>query len=191
MTDYNFTKRIDNIKEIIKHLFGPKAISQYIIVSIIFLLGHLTGYNKAMHKYEKKEVVNQQLNTNQVTSDIQNKTANTQDANSSYTEKFFNKKGVLVHEIEKKYENRASDLSFTKHTDLSIVNSAITSATFSTIEERQESNWLIGFSIPVKFHPDFQDVNAQFGYMLLGPIYITAQTDYKFSKPTVGFLVNF
>lgn len=184
---------MSNTKEILKHFFGPKAIWENVTLLIIFSSGFMVGHNwnKLKLTIQKKEVINQQINTAQVSSVTQDKVASNQIDNSSYTEKFFNKKGILVHEIDKKQENRASDSRFTNHTDLSIVNSEITSATFSTTEERSESNWLIGFSIPVKFHPDFQDVNAQFGYRLLGPIYVTAQTDYKFSKPTVGFLINF
>lgn len=184
---------MSNTKEILKHFFGPKAIWENVTFLIIFSSGFFVGHNwdKLKLIIQRKETINQQLNTAQVSSATQNKVSSNQLDNSSYTEKFFNKKGVLVHEIEKKHEDRASDLSFTNHTDLSEVNSQVTSATFSTIEERPESNWLMGFSIPVKFHPDFQDVNAQFGYRLLGPVYITAQTDYKFKKPTVGFLINF
>lgn len=184
---------MSNTKEILKHFFGPKSIWDNITLLMLFSSGFCVGHNWNRLKIfaQKKEVVNQQINTAQVSSVTQDKTMSNQFDNSSYTEKFFNKKGVLVHEVEKKHKNRASDFSFTDHTDLSIVNSAITSATFSTTEERLESNWLIGFSIPVKFHPDFQDVSAQFGHRLLGPVYVTAQTDYKFSKPTVGFLINF
>jgi hypothetical protein len=183
--------KMSNTKEILKHFFGPKAIISYTEYATLIICGFLVGYNYHRYKLVKKETVNQQTTVTQVTSDIQNKVANTQDVNSSYTEKFFNRKGVLVHEIEKKHENRASDLSFTNHTDLSEVNSQVTSATFSTIETSYQSTWLLGFSVPLKLQPNFRDVDFQIGYRLLGPIYVTGRSDYRFSEPRVGFLINF
>lgn len=160
-------------------------------ITILFI-GFICGYFLRMYQsHQNKEVINQQVNNTQSSSIIQNEVQNSQDIDSSYTEKFFNKKGILVHEIVKKQENRASDLSYTNHTNLNSINSKITSATFSSIEERQESNYLIGFSIPFKIHPEFSDIDFQMGYRVLGPIYIDIQSDYKFSKPTVGILVNF
>jgi len=182
---------MSDTKQILQHFFGPKAIFNTLGLMIIFSIGFITGHNWYKYKLEQKEVIKQQVNTTQTTAAIQNKVEVNQLDSSSYTEKFFNKKGILVHEIEKKHENRASDFSFTKHTDQSEISSEVTSATFSSIEERQESNWLIGFSTPVKIHLTIQDVDVHLGYRLLGPVYITGQTDYKFSKPTVGFLINF
>ncbi len=182
---------MSNARQILNHLFGPKALFSYFEYTSLIICGFLIGYNYHRYKLEKKETANQQETVTQVTSDIQNKIANTQDVNSSYTEKFFNKKGILVHEIEKKHENRASNLSFANHTDLSIVNLKTTSATVSSIEQRAESTWLLSFSIPLKLQPSFQDADFQIGYRLLGPIYVIGQSDYRFSEPRVGFLVNF
>jgi hypothetical protein len=156
-------------------------------ISSIIGLCLVTKEGVDIHKDEKRGVIKQQVNIDTGVTNARY----SQDKDSSYVEKFYNKKGVLIHEIEKKQENRASDVNFTKHTDQSEVVSSVTSATSSSIEVAPMSSWLVGFSLPVTLHPDFQTVNAQIGYRLLGPVYITGQTDYKFSKPTVGFLVNF
>lgn len=158
---------------------------------LMLICGFILGHGISKFRFEKKETITQQANTTQALSTVQNRVEAIQDVNSSYTEKFFNKKGVLVHEVEKKQENRASDLSFTNHIELKNNKLVVTSATRSTIEERSESTWLLGFSVPLKVHPDFQDMDAQLGYRLLGPIYVTARTDYRFTEPRVGFLINF
>lgn len=173
------------IKDILGKIFVDSC-----ILFLGFLVGRFTA-NKLSHRTEVTQTFNQQTNTAQVSSIIENKAGSSQDDNTSYTEKFFNKRGILIHEIEKKHENRASELSFAKHADLSIASSTVTNTTSTNIETSYQSNWTIGFFVPFKLHPEFQEVDAQIQYRLLGPVYLAAQTNYKFTKPMVGFLINF
>jgi hypothetical protein len=172
----------------INHL--AKIIPLLFLIGIGFAIGRFTA-NRVTHKTETTQTVKQQETQVAVSTSVTNTVRANKTEITSYSEKYFNKKGILVKEIEKKSHNGASDVSFTNHTDLNVVNSTVTSDTFSNTETSYQSTWLLGFSVPMKSHPEFQDLNVQLGYRVLGPVYLTMQSDYKFSKPTVGFAFNF
>lgn len=107
---------------------------------------------------------------------------------TSYVEKSFNNKGILIHEVisgQKIDTSTQLAQNDVKKTESATV-STLSQESKTTIENRP--NWEMGFLTSYPFQ--MQKITPLIGYRLFGGVHLIGSTDLKFSQFQAGILLE-
>lgn len=156
-----------------------------------FVLGRFSAHkmNKISTKTETAQISTQKVDISAQESTQKDSTTRQQ---TVYTEKFYNGKGKLIHEIDYGTKSGASVLRGDLINSSQLyLNSGASKVQNITIKSYQ-SNWTVGLYIPIKekYINDPFNYNFQFSYRIFDGIFISALIDIKANRPQLGITIN-
>lgn len=165
-------------------------ISWVIVACIFFVIGRFTSnkISKITNTVQNTNVENKK-STQVDVSKTQKVVATRQQ--TSYIEKSFNDKGILIKEVIFGENNGADMIESDRTVSRSFVQSKNISEMKSSTITDYKTNWGLGISIPTKIKPT--SVNLMLAYRVLDNLYLTASanTNLKETNTQLGFIWMF
>jgi len=171
-----------------------KKIIIIILVSVTtgFIIGRVTT-NKLSKR--QVEITTKKFSTSvqQVSTQREVKKDSTTVKQMSYTEKFFNNKGILIHEIVMGNNTKKSATGGYSLVNEILKKTAAETLNTSTTIETYQSNFIVGIYYPVKDLTNYKvtDLGLNVSYRLFSTFYVSVLSDVKFSNPQIGLQFQF
>jgi hypothetical protein len=181
-----FIARLDQREKIMKKIFFNVTIAVFICG---FLLGRYSA-NKLRKTVSISKIDSTESKKEEVQSHAEDKKSLTTAQEMNYTEKFYSKKGILLHEISYGSKDGAMVTETTRTRSRTQINSDSHSIQNVTTASSYESNVLIGIYYPVSLSTNFKETEFSLSYRIFSSFYIVGMADLYFKKAAVGIMVG-
>jgi len=166
-----------------------------IIALVLGFLGGRFSLNKISKQISSKTIQTKTIQNKQVITQATTQKDSNLGQRTSYTEKSFNKKGILIHEISYGNQMVASTDKTMKEHIVDVNNNISTSESKNTLITDYQSNWFIGLNVltqdlkqPTNLEKEPQDINFMLEFRPFSQFYLFAETNYKLDS-RIGFLI--